>query len=109
MNRKKNYTLQFLGRCSDIDQDTWNQLMRSAQHRKPLPLHRMIKRDCPELTQELFLDYPVDFNPYSKETFTKKVKAQRDEIPKLGIEIGDIIDVYTHSATEYFFKRIYDE
>lgn len=105
---KRPYTLTFLGRCSDINQDTWDKLMRGARKKNPKLMHLRIGRDVPELRDELFLDMPVEANPYRDATYTKKVTSQRDEVPELGVYVGDTIDIYTNSATEYFFRRDYD-
>lgn len=89
--------LEYICCCADITQDQWDLLMQGVKPCSYKRLFKQIKRDCPELTYVLTLDMPPEANPYHNDCFYKNKAVDEFNAP-YGIK------VYTHSATEYFFR-----
>lgn len=71
--------------CADIPKKKWEEYMKGARHTDYESLVSKIKKELPDLYEELHLDL---FNPYHKDTYET-----------------DTHYILTHSTTEYFIKK----
>lgn len=71
--------------CQDITQSEWDNLMKGKRKLNYEWLVKKIKKDCPDIYDDLRLDLK---NPYSEYTFVTKTHY-----------------ILTHSSVEYFFRK----
>jgi len=71
--------------CADINQNTWNRLMKGARKKSYRILLKLIKKQLPELYRDLALEFPNPWDDQTKQTDTHYILV--------------------HSATEYFINK----
>jgi hypothetical protein len=83
-NQAEQKGISYYANCTSINIKEHEKLMSNSTKANGKKIRQLIKKNCPELTDQLTLNFP---NPYEHQSRKKE---------------GMLI--YVHSAIEYFFK-----